>query len=98
MNMSEKILEGKIIKTESDFHTVMSELLVFGSYYGRNLDALWDRLSADVERPVKIVWLNSELSRSCLGNYFDKIIQIFERTKQRDISFNQDEKFDYILK
>ncbi|EOG8017508.1 barstar family protein [Enterobacter ludwigii] len=27
--------------------------LDFVPYYGRNLDALWDRLSTDVERPVK---------------------------------------------
>ncbi|MCK6885045.1 barstar family protein [Enterobacter roggenkampii] len=30
----------------------MSASLDFGPYYGRNLDALWDRLSTDVERPV----------------------------------------------
>ncbi|MDI7270926.1 barstar family protein [Cronobacter dublinensis] len=53
--MNEIILDGKRIQNESDFHSVMSELLDFGPYCGRNLDALWDRLSTDIERPVKII-------------------------------------------
>lgn len=96
--MGEKILDGKEIKNESDFHMAISDLLDFGPYYGRNLDALWDRLSTDVERPVNIIWLDSELSRKRLGECFDKIIQIFEKTKQQDLKFNWDEKFDYMLK
>ncbi|MBA5235545.1 barstar family protein [Pectobacterium aroidearum] len=96
--MSEVILDGESIETERDFHKAISSLLDFGLYYGRNLDALRDRLSNDVERPVKIVWVNSNYSKSCLGEYFNKIVKIFEQTKQQDIQFNLDEKFDYILK
>lgn len=96
--MSEIILDGVSIETELDFHNAMSDLLDFGPYYGRNLDALRDRLSNDAERPVKIVWVNSDYSKSCLGECFNKIVQIFEQTKQQDIQFNWDEKFDYILK
>ncbi|ELY7490942.1 barstar family protein [Cronobacter turicensis] len=96
--MTEIILDGKKIENESEFHSVMSDLLNFGPYYGRNLDALWDRLSTDVERPVKFIWLNSDLSRNNLGYSFDQIIKIFERTRQQDIGFDWDEKFDYILK
>ena len=96
--MNEIILDGTSIKTEPDFHKAMSDLLDFGPYYGRNLDALKDRLGNDVERPVKITWINSSYSKSCLGDYFNKIIQIFEQTKQQDIRFNWDGRFDYILK
>ncbi|ELY2623102.1 barstar family protein [Cronobacter malonaticus] len=96
--MTKIILDGKKIENESEFHSVMSDLLNFGPYYGRNLDALWDRLSTDVERPVKIIWLNSDLSRNNLGYSFGQIIKIFERTRQQDIGFDWDEKFDYILK
>ncbi len=96
--MSEVILDGVDILNKYDFHKVMSESLGLGPYYGQNLNALWDRLSTDVERPVKIIWLHSELSRKNLGEYFDEIVLIFERTKQQDIRFNWDEKFDYVLK
>jgi ribonuclease inhibitor len=92
------ILDGRNIHTESDFHSLLAKLLDFGPYYGKNLDALWDRLSTNVERPVKIIWLHSELSSQRLGVCFDKIIQILERTKQQDIKFSWDEKFDYVLK
>ncbi|MCA6915246.1 barstar family protein [Pectobacterium versatile] len=36
--MSEVILDGSSIETESEFHKAMSDLLDFGPYYGRNLD------------------------------------------------------------
>ncbi len=91
-------LDGQDMHTEADFHSIIAEMLDFGPYYGKNLDALWDRLSTDVERPVNIIWLHSDLSRQRLGERFDKIVQILERTKQQDIQFSWDEKFDYILK
>ncbi|WP_431642933.1 barstar family protein [Enterobacter mori] len=98
MTDREIILDGNRIHSTEDFHDLLSQALDFGPYYGKNLNALWDRLSTDVERPVKIIWLNSKLSREYLGEYFDKIIQVFEQTKQQDIRFNWDERFDYILK
>ena len=94
----EIILDGDRVQSVDDFHDLLSQMLDFGPYYGRNLNALWDRLSTDVERPIKIIWSNSELSKKYLGEYFDKIIQIFEETRQQDIKFNWDEKFDYVLK
>lgn len=97
MIMGDIILDGAVIQTESDFHRVMSELLNFGPYYGNNLDALWDRLSTDVERPVKIIWLKSELSRKNLGENFNKIIHVFEKTRLQDMKYNWDEKFEYVL-
>lgn len=96
--MRKVILDGSKIESESDFHKTISELLDFGPYYGRNLDALWDRLSTDVERPIEVIWLNSEKSRECLGECFYKIVETFEKTKQQDIKFNWDEKFNYTLK
>ncbi|WP_312189062.1 barstar family protein [Leclercia sp.] len=92
------ILDGTKIQTEQDFHKLLSGLLNFGSYYGNNLDALWDRLSTDVERPIQIIWLNSVLSRKSLGEVFDKIINIFEKIKQHNLRFNWGESFDYVLK
>lgn len=98
MSKNDIIVDGLEIYTESDVHRVLANLLDFGPYYGRNLDALWDRLSTDVERPVRIVWLHSDLSKQRLGEFFDRIIQILERTKQQDIQFCWDDKFDYVLK
>ncbi|MRS18827.1 barnase inhibitor [Enterobacteriaceae bacterium RIT692] len=97
MRVNEFYLDGAFVLSEKEFHSIISLSLNFGPYYGKNLDALWDRLSTDIERPVKIIWLNSELSRVGLGNYFDKIIEVFERVKLQDLNFNWEEKFDYEL-
>ena len=61
-------------KTESDFHRIISEKLEMGPCYGANLDGLWDRLSNDVERPVSLVWVNSEQSRQYLGEGLIKLL------------------------
>lgn len=98
MKNADVILDGSSINSVEDFHNLLSDSLDFGPFYGGNLDALWDRLSTDVERPVRIVWLNSSLSKKSLGEYFDKVIQIFEETKQQDIRFGWIDQFDYILK
>ena len=66
-------IHGALIRSESDLHDALADKLDFGPYYGRNLDALWDRLSTDVERPVELVWENSEVSKGLLG------AEIFER-------------------
>lgn len=98
MRVSEFYLDGACVLSEKEFHSIISLSLNFGPYYGKNLDALWDRLSTDIERPIKIIWLNSELSRMGLGSYFDKIIEVFEKVKLQDLNFNWEEKFDYVLK
>ncbi|WP_043593102.1 barstar family protein [Chromobacterium haemolyticum] len=98
MSVNEIFLDGEGIKAESDFHRIISEKLEMGSYYGANLDALWDRLSNDIERPVSLVWVNSEQSRQYLGEVFDKIVGVLERVKEQDIDFNFEERFEYFLR
>jgi len=98
MSNSNIIIDGRDIHTESDVHSILAEMMGFGPYYGRNLDSLWDRLSTDIERPRKITWHHSDLSKKRLGERFDQIIQIFERTKQQDIKFCCEDKFEYFLK
>ncbi|WP_037586733.1 barstar family protein [Stenoxybacter acetivorans] len=92
------ILEGSKMKTEQDFHNQISKLLDFGEYYGNNLNALWDRLSTDVERPIFIIWKDHLCAKKMLEPYvFNRIINIFEKTKNQDIDFKWKDKFDYFL-
>ncbi|QCA04000.1 barstar family protein [Pantoea vagans] len=92
------IIDGRDIHTESDVHRILAEIMEFGPYYGKNLDALWDCLSTDIERPIRITWCHSDLSKKRLGERFDKIIEVFERVRQQDIIFSWEDKFDYYLK
>jgi ribonuclease inhibitor len=87
-------IDGSLVRSESDLHDVLERELDFGSYYGRNLDALWDRLSTDVERPVELIWENSGVSRALLGvEVFDRISSVLIGVAKEDESFELDERF-----
>jgi ribonuclease inhibitor len=92
-------IDGKKIETEGELHDVLASLLDFGPYYGRNLPALRDRLLTDVERPVKLVWDNSALSRKAIGHMaFDKVIAIFDEAVKEDLDFKWVDRFEYELR
>ena len=92
------ILQGRTIGNEQEFHDVLSKQLDFGSYYGNNLSALWDRMTTDVERPVQLVWKDSAVSRTAMGNgVFDKIISLFRDVEKHDREMGRGEAFSLIL-
>lgn len=93
----EREIDGTRIHSESDFHRAVSSLLDFGEYYGHNLNALWDRLSADVERPLTLVWKDSAISKARLGDMFDAIVAVLLRVKQQDEDWGLAGRFDFVL-
>jgi ribonuclease inhibitor len=93
----EREIDGARIYSESDFHQEISSLLDFGEYYGHNLDALWDRLSADVERPLTLIWKNSAISMAHLGDAFDAIVDVLQRVKKQDEHWGLGDRFDFVL-
>ncbi|MFE3074246.1 barstar family protein [Streptomyces sp. NPDC059247] len=77
------VIDGALIGSQADLHRVLAGPLDFGPYYGHNLDALWDRLSRDIERPVKIVWENAEVSRDRMGDEaFEAIASVLIRAAE----------------
>lgn len=90
-------LDGAKITSEPDFHREISRLLDFGEYYGGNLDALWDRLSTDVERPLVLAWKHSSESRAAMGERFDKIIGVLMRVEHQDKEWGLEERFELRL-
>lgn len=96
--MNQIIIDGNTVKTEQDFHKTLAIQCGVTEFYGHNLDALWDLLSWGVERPVCIVWNNSEKSKNSMGVSFYGIINVLQRTKEQDEGFGWVERFDYILK
>lgn len=83
-DMSEIILEGAEIRSESDFHDLISAALDFGPYYGRSLDALWDLLTTEVERPIQIIWKKSGISQASMGIMFEEIVSLIKAVADRD--------------
>ncbi|MGF1770378.1 barstar family protein [Enterovibrio makurazakiensis] len=88
------IIHGNEIHSERDFHKNLSEAFEFSAYYGKNLDALWDYLSTEVERPLSLIWKDSELSQRFMGDDFDKIATLLERVVKQDIKWELDDKFE----
>jgi ribonuclease inhibitor len=93
----EILIDGKKVRSESDFHRELATAVCVEAFYGCNLDALWDLLSASVERPILLTWTNSQESRTDMGERFEKIVEILERVKQQDEKFGWSERFIYKL-
>ena len=75
----EILLDGREIRTESDFHNLIDETARRAGFpcYGRNLDALWDILTGILPPPLKVHWVHSDLSRAALGPRFDELLDVF---------------------
>ncbi|MFI6423871.1 barstar family protein [Promicromonospora sp. NPDC050880] len=97
--MAEIRIEGRSVTTESDVHRVLAEQLDLGPWYGRNLAALHDRLSTDVDRPLRIIWLDSATSRSRLGaDLFDDIVAVLRDVARQDLDLGWVERFEFELR
>ncbi|MDX5386420.1 MAG: barstar family protein [Marinobacter sp.] len=91
------VMNGREILSEADFHNKISEAMNFPSYYGKNLDALWDVLSTDIERPVTLVWENADSSKESMGNSFAKIVDLLNRVMAQDEEWGLDERFEVVI-
>lgn len=89
-------IDGERIHTEQDFHMEIGRVLELGPHYGRNLDALWDRLSTDIERPLTLVWKNAAVSRQHMGEPFDAIVAVLRRVEAQDEHWKLAERFSYV--
>jgi ribonuclease inhibitor len=89
-------IEGGSIRSEADFHEAIARALGLAGHYGRNLDALWDVLSTDVERPLSIVWKHSEQSRASMSG-FAKVVDVLRRVEEHDAALGLDDRFELHL-
>lgn len=88
---------GSKIYTERDFHNQISKIFYIEDFYGNNLDALWDLLSINIERPITLVWKDATFSKNQLKSTFFEIVKILEKVKKQDEDYRLEEKFNYIL-
>jgi ribonuclease inhibitor len=77
------VIDGSKIVSEEDLHTVIAEGLDLPIWYGRNLDALWDALTGIVGRPLKITWIDAELSKARLPRY-EKYLSLLQEVEEQD--------------
>lgn len=90
-------IDGSSISTEAEFHSKISAALNLPSYYGKNLDALFDVLSSDVERPVVLIWKYSSISKERMGDSFERIIDVLRRIEIQDARWGLEKVFELKL-
>lgn len=71
-----RVVDGAAIRSLENAYDALARALELPAHFGRNLDALWDSLTADLEGPIELVWEQTERSRAALGGDFDRILQV----------------------
>jgi len=78
-------LDGKTIGSLDDLYDQLSIRFSLPEHFGRNLDALWDVLSTDVQGSFEIAWKHAGDSRKLMGKDFDRAVKLLkELQKERD--------------
>lgn len=85
MPVTRCIIQGAAIRTLEDLYDQLVSQLPLPSHFGRNLDALWDVLTADLPGPVEVVWEATDASQAALGQDFDRVTALLrEVARQRN--------------
>ncbi len=87
MSIKRCALDGKAIRSLGDLYDHLSISLALPEHFGRNLDALWDVLSADVEGPFEIVWKQADASKKAMGRDFDRAVQLLRQLEEERDDF-----------
>lgn len=78
-------LNGLKIRSLDDLYDRLANRLSLPAHFGRNLDALWDVLSTDIEGPFSIIWKHSDDSKKSMGKDFSRAVKLLrELEKGRD--------------
>ena len=80
-------LPGKSIRSLDEFYSEIGKKLRFPDYFGRNLDALWDVLTTDVQGPVELAWEDSEVSKKAMGKDFEKVAALLRDVEKEREDF-----------
>lgn len=77
------VLDGHSMINRKQVHQYLSERFNFPDYYGNNLDALYDLMSTyQQEDKLVILLIYSEIMLENLGDYGQKMIQVFQDASQ----------------
>ena len=90
--MKQAIFDFENIKTIDDFYTEAIDTLELPDFFGNNLDALWDSLTAGIELPVDIRFIN--LSPEQLEQFYDLLIFLEDAA----IALDEELYFEYSLR
>lgn len=93
------ILDGRQITTTNAFiDALYAQLSPDRHHLGRNLDAVWDVLTTDIERPVTVLWTHAGASRAALGaTAFANLALVLADVAARDVAAGYEDLFEFKL-
>jgi ribonuclease inhibitor len=80
-------LNGSTIGSLEDLYDQLAGQLPIPEHFGRNLDALWDVLSADIEGPFEIVWKQADRSKKAMTNDFGLALKLLQELEEERKDF-----------
>ena len=80
--MKEIIIEGALIDSREELHRLFKEALGLSNHYGKNLDALWDMLTGEIDLPIRIIWRDFNITEKNIGTYAIKASQVIKRAAE----------------
>ncbi|MBN8672359.1 MAG: barstar family protein [Chitinophagales bacterium] len=91
------LIDGKMYSNIEEIHNLLAREFNWRRY-GKNLDALWDFLTTDVERPFEIKWTNVEESKKKIGHDCSSMINLLREVEEWDkLHFAETERFTFIV-
>jgi ribonuclease inhibitor len=80
-------LNGRMIRSLDDLYNQLSAGLALPQHFGRNLDALWDVLSTDIEGPFEIEWKCTDDSKKSMGKDLDRAVKLLQKLEKERADF-----------
>ncbi|EKQ54396.1 MULTISPECIES: barstar family protein [unclassified Clostridium] len=80
--MNKVVIQGSKLTDKNILHQILKQELKLPAHYGENLDALWDCLTADIQLPVIIEWVDFQKSKDLLGDYAENTLEIFNEAEK----------------
>ncbi len=82
--MREITISGAEIGTREALHDVLQEKLALPDWYGRNLDALYDCLTAELTEETQLTVTDAELLEDSLGSYGRVFLRVLEEAAEEN--------------
>jgi ribonuclease inhibitor len=80
-------LDGNEIHSMAAFYDEIASKLPLSDHFGRNLDALADILSTDIEGPFEIIWEHADVSKKTLKADYAKIVAMMKHVAAERADF-----------
>ena len=81
-SLNKVVIQGSKLTDKKILHQILKQELKLPAYYGENLDALWDCLTADIQLPLTIEWVDFQKSKDLLGDYAENTLEIFNEAEK----------------